>query len=44
MTGLAIFKNKHNYVMTYLYIMTFGPTSVASPAAVSATLTHDAPP
>ena len=27
MTGLAIFKNKHNYVMTYLYIMTFGPTS-----------------
>jgi len=22
--GLAIFKNKHNYVMTYLYIMTFG--------------------
>ena len=30
--------------MTYLYIMTFGPTSVASPAAVSATLTHDASP
>ncbi|EOD35085.1 hypothetical protein EMIHUDRAFT_227846 [Emiliania huxleyi CCMP1516] len=30
MTGLAIFKNKHNYVMTYLYIMTFGPTSARS--------------
>ena len=48
MTGLAIFKNKHNYVMTYLYIMTFGPTSARrlppSPAAVSATLTHDASP
>ena len=45
MTGLAIFKNKHNYVMTYLYIMTFGPTSARRlPAAVSATLMRDASP